>query len=173
MLLKPYAALIAIGLGFAPFAAAAQDQAEPNTTLKATNGAWEIRCSVPKPDACIMTQVGNRDDGKAVLRVALRKVDGAKGPKGEPIAAVLQIDAPVGVLLPAGVEVKIDGREIGRAAFQVCDGRACIASEPVAKEFVDQLKNGAKAVMSIMAVNGEKAEVSISLDGFTKSYNSL
>ncbi|QIE54744.1 hypothetical protein G5B40_04380 [Pikeienuella piscinae] len=173
MLRKLFAALITAVLGFAPFVATAQDQEQPNTTLKATNGAWEIRCSVPKPDACIMTQVGNRDDGKAVLRVALRKMDGAKGPNGEPIAAVLQIDAPIGVLLPAGVEVKIDGREIGRAAFQVCDGRACIASEPVAKEFVDQMKGGVKAVMTIMAVNGEKADVQISLEGFTKSFNSL
>lgn len=173
VLRKTTAVLFAAALGFIPHIASAQDQAQGETTLKATNGAWEVRCSIDKPDACIMTQVGNREDGKPVLRVAVRKTDGAKGPNGEPIAAVIQIDAPVGVLLPAGVEVKIDGREIGRAAYQVCDSRACIASEPVPADFVNQMKNGAKAVMSIMAVNGEKANVDISLSGFTKSFNSL
>ncbi|WP_340109542.1 invasion associated locus B family protein [Pikeienuella sp. HZG-20] len=173
MLRKTTAALFAAALGFMPQIAGAQDQAQGATTLKATNGAWEVRCSTAKPDACIMTQVGNREDGKPVLRVALRKTDGAKGPNGAPIAAVIQIDAPVGVLLPAGIEMKIDGREIGRAAFQVCDARACIASEPVPTDFVNQMKNGVKAVLSIMAVNGEKADVPISLSGFTKSFDSL
>ena len=104
---------------------AQQAQQQPGSTLKATHGAWEIRCDVNSPENCILTQVGNRADGQPVLRVALRKTPGAKGPNGEEIAAVIQIDAPLGVLLPAGVEVKIDGAGIGRAAYQVCDSRAC------------------------------------------------
>lgn len=177
VLRKTTAALFAAMLGLAPQLAAAQDQQpaqqQQGTTLKATHGSWEIRCSTTQPDACVMAQIGKREDGQSVLRVAIRKTDGAKTPKGEPIAALLQIDAPLGVLLPAGVEVKIDGREIGRAQFQVCDGRACVASEPVAEDFIKQMKGGANAVMAIMALNGDKAEVQISLSGFTKAYDSL
>ncbi|MFV0476046.1 MAG: invasion associated locus B family protein, partial [Pikeienuella sp.] len=140
MLRKTTVALFAATLGFTPLFAAAQDQAQQQqpqqqaATLKETHGAWEIRCAAAQPEACVMAQVGKRPDGQAVLRAAIRKTDGAKTPKGEPIAALLQIDAPLGVLLPAGVEVKIDGREIGRAQFQVCDSRACVASEPVAED---------------------------------------
>ncbi len=169
---RAYAAL-AVGLALAAGGAAAQDQNQPGSTLKATHGSWEIRCDAKKADVCIMTQVGNRADGQPVLRVALRKTPGAKGPQGQEIAAVLQIDAPLGVLLPAGVEVKIDGKEIGRAAFQVCDSRACIASEPVPQNFVDQMKKGNAATMTILAVNGDKAEVNISLNGFTAGFNAL
>lgn len=171
MFRKTSAAILIAALGFMPLAASAQEGG--GTTLKTTNGAWEIRCSEAQPENCVMSQVGNRADGKAVLRVALRKTPGAKGPKGEAIAAVIQIDAPLGVLLPAGVEVTIDGTPIGRAGFQVCDGRACIASEPVPADFVNKMKAGSKAVMTVLAVNGEKASIDISLNGFTKSFDSL
>lgn len=157
-----------------PLGASAQTQGQqPGSTLKATHGAWEIRCDVNNPENCILTQVGNRADGQPVLRVALRSTPGAKGPNGVEIAAVIQIDAPLGVFLPAGVEVKIDGAEIGRAAFQVCDSRACIASEPVPADFIEKMKKGNAATMTILAVNGEKAEIAISLSGFTKGFNSL
>ena len=84
-----------------------------------------------------------------------------------------EIDAPLGVFLPAGVEVKIDGAEIGRAAFQVCDSRACIASEPVPADFIEKMKKGNAATMTITALNGEKAEIAISLSGFTRGFNDL
>lgn len=174
MPIKPIAALFAAALLLAPNGLIAQDQAQPGgSTLKATHGAWEVRCDAKNAESCIITQIGNRADGQPVLRIAFRKTNGAKGPKGEPIAGVMQVDAPLGVLLPAGVEVKIDGTEVGRAVFQVCDTRACIASEPVADAFIDQMKKGSNAQFAIMAVNGEKAEVSISLSGFTKGFNSL
>lgn len=178
MLRKTTAAIFASLLLAAPIGVHAQgqnqgQQNQPGTTVKATHGAWEIRCSTAKPDECIMSQIGKREDGQAVLRVGIRKTDGAKTPNGEPIAAVLQIDAPIGVLLPAGVEVTIDGNQIGRALFQVCDGRACIASEPVADEFIGKMKGGSNAIMAITALNGEKASINISLNGFTKAYGAL
>ena len=158
----------------APLAASAQQGgAQPGSTLKETHGAWEIRCDVNAPENCILTQVGNRADGQPALRVALRSTPGAKGPNGVEIAAVIQIDAPLGVFLPAGVQVKIDGAEIGRAAFQVCDTRACIASEPVPADFIEKMKKGNASTMTITALNGETAEIAISLSGFTRGFNDL
>lgn len=166
------AALFALIACAAP-AAFAQAQEQPGSTLKATHGDWEIRCDAENAAACLMTQVGKRADGQPVVRVSLRKTPGAKGPNGEAIASVMQIDAPLGVLLTAGIALAIDGREIGRGAYKVCDGRACIASEPLADPFVSQLKAGSSAKMTLVGINGEKAEVTISLSGFTKAYDSL
>lgn len=174
---KIIAALAAICIGVTASTALAQNQSaedkpEP-AKLKATHGDWEIRCDAKNENACLMTQIGKRGDGQSVMRVSLRKTDGAKGPNGEAIAAIMQIDAPLGVLLTAGVAVNIDGREVGRGAFQVCDTRACIASSPVAADFVNQLKKGSNAQMTIVGVSGEKADVRISLSGFTAAYNAL
>lgn len=166
-------ATFALATAFAPLTGHAQNTEQPDAELKTTNGAWSIMCSKENKQNCVMTQLGNRADGKPVLRVTFRKTPDAKTPDGKPIAAVVKIDAPLGVLLPAGVRIDIDGREIGRAQFQVCDSRACIASEPVPPQFVDQMKAGAKSVMTLTAVNGETAPVEISLNGFTKSFNDL
>lgn len=171
MLRKSTAALFASLLCLAPLGAQAQNQ--PGSTVKATHGSWEIRCSNAKPDACMMSQVGKGAEGNALLAVSVQKTTGAKTPNGEPIAAVLQIEAPLGVFLPAGVEVTIDGTQIGRAGFTICNAQGCFVSEPVAEDFVNKMKNGSSAVMAVTGPNGEKASVNISLSGFTKAYNAL
>lgn len=153
-------------------AATAQSQAG-GSTVKAKHGAWEIRCGVENPDTCLMAQTGNNDEGEPVLQALLRKTPNLKGPNGEAIAAVMEIVAPIGVLLPAGVAVTIDGKEIGRGGFRYCQPQACVVQEPIQDEFVNQLKRGAGAVMTLVGLNGTSLDVKISLSGFTKAYNSL
>ena len=170
MLKKPLAALAglaAILLGSAVFA---QDQ---NTTVKAKHGAWEIRCSAQQADACAMVQTGNNAEGQPVLRVLLKKTPGLQSPQGQPVAAVLEVIAPIGVLLPPGILIKIDGRELGRAGFQVCNPQACLVAEPVQEDFVSQMKKGNSATMTLTGPNGQSTDIAISLSGFTKAYNGL
>ena len=150
--------------------AAAQDQ---NSTVKAKHGAWEIRCATQNPEACLMTQTGNNPEGQPVLQALVRKTPGLTGPQGQAVPAVFEVIAPIGVFLPAGVAIKIDGREIGRGAYRVCNPQACLVAEPVQQDFIDQLKKGSNAVMSITGANGETADIPISLSGFTKAYNGL
>lgn len=150
--------------------AAAQDQ---NSTVKATHGAWEVRCAAQKPDACGMIQMGKNGEGQPVLQVTIRKTPGLKGPQDVPIDAFVEVVAPIGVLLPAGVGISIDGRDIGRGIFQVCNPQACLVSEPVQNDFIDQMKKGNNATMRIVNASGQPTDISISLSGFTKAYNSL
>lgn len=166
-----FAALI----GAAAPAAMAQDEQtqQPATTVKATHEAWQIVCDANNPDTCLMTQVGKRGDGQPILRVSLRKTPGATGPEGQAIAGVMQMEAPLGVLLPAGIALSIDGREIGRSGYKVCNGRACIASEPLAADFVNQFKQGVNAQLTVVGLNGDEENVQISLAGFTDAYNGL
>ena len=90
-----------------------------------------------------------------------------------PIDAFVEVVAPIGVLLPAGVGISIDGRDIGRGIFQVCNPQACLVSEPVQNDFIDQMKKGNNATMRIVNASGQPTDISISLSGFTKAYNSL
>lgn len=150
--------------------AAAQEQ---NSTLKATHGSWEVRCATQKPDACGMIQMGKNGEGQPVLQVTIRKTPGLKGPQDVPIDAFVEVVAPIGVLLPAGVGISIDGRDIGRGIFQVCNPQACLVSEPVQNDFIDQMKKGNSATMRIVNAGGQATDINISLSGFTKAYNSL
>lgn len=169
MLRKTFAALLT-GLSLTASPSVAQDQ---NSTVKATHGAWEVRCSAQNPEACGLLQVGKNKEGQPVLQVTVRKTPGLKGPEDVPIDAFIEIVAPIGVLLPAGVAIQIDGRDIGRGVFQVCNPQACLVSEPVQNDFIEQMKKGSNATMRIMNASGAAADITISLSGFTKAYNSL
>ncbi|MEL6792609.1 MAG: invasion associated locus B family protein [Pseudomonadota bacterium] len=154
------------------FAAPATAQ-EAASSVRETHGSWDIRCANDNPQACLMSQTGNNAQGQPVIQAIVKKTPGLKGPQGEDVAAVVEIIAPIGVFLPAGVSIKIDGREVGRGAYRVCNPQACLVAEPVAADFIDQLKKGSNAVMTIAASNGETADISISLSGFTKAFNNL
>lgn len=169
VLKRTFAALLT-GLALNNAPALAQDQ---NSTLKATHGAWEVRCSTQNAEACGLLQVGKNAEGQPVLQVTVRKTPGLKGPENVAIDAFIEIVAPIGVLLPAGVGIKIDGRDIGRGIFQVCNPQACLVSEPVQNDFIEQMKKGSNAVMRIMNASGSATDITISLSGFTKAYNSL
>ena len=148
-------------------------QQEAGTVVKAEHGAWKVVCAADNSKACLIGQTGLNEQKEPVLQVRIRKTPGAKGPQDQPIDALVELIAPIGVFLPAGIAISIDGREIGRGAYQVCNPEACLVAEPVQNDFINQLKKGANAVMTLTAQNGSRAQISISLSGFTKAYNSL
>ena len=169
---------IAISILAAAFAmiagtAAAQQQGQP-TELKATHGAWEVHCVQGKPDACYMGQIGNGGNGKPLVSVRIQKTPNLKGPTGQPIEAVIQIQAPLGVLLTAGISLQIDSGEPGLAPYKFCTPQNCVVEEPVSAELIGRMKKGNNANMSVIsALSGEKGQATLSLSGFTKAYNSL
>lgn len=166
-----FAAAFVFGAATVANHASAQQQQQLN--LKATHGAWEVRCAPDNANACLMVQDGKRSDGEVVIKVGMQNPKGATTPDGKVIAGVLTIEAPIGVALLPGVAIKIDGKEIGRAPFQFCSPSSCVVNEPVADQLIAQFKKGSNAVMTVVARNGEQAELTISLSGFTKAFNSL
>lgn len=173
--IKATFALVIASASLSLFAGASLAQnAQQGSTVKAKHGAWEIRCSNQDANACLMAQTGNNKEGQPVIQALLRKTPGLTGPNNEAIEAVMEIVTPIGVLIPAGVGVKIDGAEVGRGGFRYCSPQACIVQEPIQADFVSKLKKGSGATMTLVsATNGETAEIAISLSGFTKAYNGL
>ena len=162
---------MAMAIAAAP--AGAQQQAQP-TQLKATHGAWEVRCVQGNDQACYMGQIGNGGNGKPLVSVRIQKTPNLKGPNGQPIEAVIHIQAPLGVLLTAGVSLQIDSGEPGLAPYKFCTPQNCVVEEPVSAELIGRMKKGSNASMSVIsALSGEKGQASLSLSGFTKAYNSL
>ena len=162
----------ALVLSFA--AGASAQERQPVTELKATHGSWEVHCAKEKPDACYMGQIGNGGNGQPLVSVRIQKTPNLTGPEGQPIEAVIQIQAPLGVLLTAGVSMQIDAAKPGLAPYKFCTPQNCVVEEPVSAELIGRMKKGASAKMSVIsALNGEKGEATISLSGFTKAYNSL
>lgn len=151
---------------------AAQQQAQPQgqqDTLKVKHGDWEVRC-VPEGKPCYMTQVVQNAEGSPLMNVVIRKL-----PSNEKATAVALFRAPLGVVLPRGVEMRIDGGDPVTSPFIYCLGNGCFSEVAMTDEGVQRLQRGAAASLSIYSVQkpNEAVQVKLSLIGFTKAFNAV
>lgn len=143
-------------------------QAAPNETVKVKHGDWEVRCGAN--NNCYMNQVINNDEGAPLINVAIRQIK--NNDKAKAIAVFV---APLGVVLPRGVEMKIDGGEPIGAPFLYCLGNGCFSELAMTDEGLDRLRRGAAATLQIFSVQKptEAIQRKLSLSGFTKAYAAL
>ncbi len=158
------ATLLLAGLG------TSHAQQGANDELRATHGAWEVRC-VKGTDTCAMSQVGNTKEGERALLVSIQRVAGAKTDDGTPVQAIMTVQAPLGILLPYGVRIKIDADKVIPLPLSRCIPAGCVSQAPMLNEAVANMKKGSKAVYGIFLER--EVLVDISLSGFTKAFNNL
>ena len=159
------AILIFLVIQFSPPPAAAQQ-----VRVTATHGAWQVNCAKPpgrKNESCALVQSVTAEDRPNVgLRVMfLRTVDGKK--------QLLRIVAPLGVLLPAGLGLKIDGKDIGQAPFVRCGSNGCISEVVVKDDLIAKLSAGKTAIFIIFQTPESGIGIPISLDGFKSGLASV
>jgi invasion protein IalB len=139
-------------------------------TVKSQHGDWQIVCRPPPPGAkneiCAIVQSVTAEDRNNVgLTVYFQRFsDGRR---------VLRVFAPLGVLLPPGLGLKIDNKDVGHAPFVRCNTFACYAQVVVEDPLVEQLKNGKSAVFIIFQSEEAGIGIPISLAGFGQALNNL
>jgi invasion protein IalB len=158
------AAVAAVALGLAPVAASAQG------AVKATHGDWQMRCDTPpgaQGEQCALVQSVTADDRPNVgLTVIVLKTADKK-------SRLLRVLAPLGVLLPSGLGLRIDQTEVGRAGFVRCLPNGCVAEVVLEDQLVSQLKGGQNATFIIFQTPDEGIGVPVSLKGFGPGYDAL
>lgn len=159
------AAAAAILLGLANGAAHAQ-----NAAVKGKFGDWELRCEKPAGAAseqCALVQSVVADDKSNVYLViqVLKTSDGK--------SRLLRVIAPLGVLLPNGLGLKIDQTDIGRAGFVKCLPTGCVADVTMDDKLIDQLKNGKIATFIIYEVPEQGIGLPLTLQGFKDGFAKL
>lgn len=163
------AAALAFVAGSAVTLATGPAAAQNLGVVTATHGAWTIRCATEGSDECIMIQTG-QVEGQDALVVALRRVNGVQV-EGQPVPAVLDVTAPLGVLLTYQVRLQIDGGETRVIVLQRCSPQNCAGRTPVSEQMVADFKRGNIAKFGFYL--DREVLVDLSLSGFTKAYNSL
>ncbi len=153
------------GLGATVTSANAQDG-----TVKAQHGDWQVVCRPPPPgskaEACALVQSVTAEDRNNVgLTVYFQKFTNN--------TRVLRVFAPLGVLLPPGLGLKIDDKDVGNAPFLRCHNFACYAQVVVEDKLVEQLKTGKTAVFIIFQTEEAGIGIPISLAGFEKALAAL
>ena len=149
----------------------AQAQILEGGTVKGQYGDWQIVCKAPPPGAkneiCAIVQSVTAEDRNNVgLTVYFQRFsDGRR---------VLRVFAPMGVLLPPGLGLKIDDKDVGHAPFARCSNFVgCYAQVVVQDQLLEQLKNGKTAVFIIFQSEEAGIGIPISLAGFGQALNGL
>lgn len=139
-------------------------------TVKAQHGDWQIVCKAPPPGAknesCALVQSVTAEDRNNVgLTVYFQKFSNG--------TRVLRVFAPLGVLLPPGLGLKIDDKDVGNAPFLRCHNFACYAQVVVEDKLIEQLKTGKSAVFIIFQTEEAGIGIPISLAGFSQALAGL
>ena len=160
------AAFLALGV-FSGAGALAQ-QAAPQETVKVKHGDWEVRCGAN--DSCYMNQVVANDEGAPLINVAIRRLK-----NNDQAKAIAVFVAPLGVVLPRGVEMRIDSGDAIGSPFLYCLQNGCFSELAMTDEGLDRFRRGAAATLQIFSVQKptEAIKRKLSLSGFTKAYGAL
>ncbi|MGH6874045.1 MAG: invasion associated locus B family protein, partial [Aestuariivirgaceae bacterium] len=93
--------------------------------------------------------------------------------QGEKVLTQMRIMAPIGVWLPQGVGLDIDGQAIGSMPYSNCLPQVCLARAETSPETLDKFKKGTVANFFIYAGPGAGVPLKISLKGFGKALEAL
>jgi invasion protein IalB len=151
-----------------PGAALAVDA--PEGTIKSQHGDWQVVCKDPPAGAklpvCALVQSVTAEDKNNIgLTVYFQKFSNG--------TRVLRVFAPLGVLLPPGLGLKIDDKDVGHAPFLRCHSFACYAQVVVEDSLIEQLKTGKTAIFIIFQTEEAGIGIPISLKGFGEALGDL
>ena len=138
--------------------------------VKQKYGDWEMRCETPtgaQAEQCALIQSVAAEDRPNVnlVVIVLKTADGK--------SRLLRVVAPLGVLLPSGLGLKVDQADVGRAGFVRCLPTGCIAEVMMEDKLIDQLKTGTTATFIIFQTPEEGIGIPLTLSGFKDGFEKL
>jgi invasion protein IalB len=138
--------------------------------VRSVHGDWQIRCDTPpgaQAEQCALIQSVTAEDRLNVgLTVIVLKTADQK-------SRLMRVLAPLGVLLPSGLGLKIDQADVGRAGFVRCLPNGCIAEVIMDEKLIGQLKAGQSATFIIFQTPEEGIGIPVSLNGFGQGFDKL
>jgi len=153
-------------LAAAVFASPARAQG----TVKSVHGDWQVRCDTPpgaQGEQCALIQSVTAEDRPNVgLTVIVLKTADQK-------SRLMRVLAPLGVLLPSGLGLKIDKTDVGRAGFVRCLPNGCVAEVQMDENLLKQLRSGTAATFIIFQTPEEGIGIPMSLKGFGEGFDKL
>jgi invasion protein IalB len=151
-------------------AAGQPERAQAQGAVRSVHKDWQIRCDTlpgAKTEQCVLIQsVAAEDRANVGLTVIVLKTADAK-------SRLMRVVAPLGVLLPSGLGLKIDQADVGRAGFVRCLPNGCIAEVVMDDELIKKLRTGKTATFIIFQTPEEGIGFPMSLAGFGEGYDKL
>jgi invasion protein IalB len=138
--------------------------------VKGQYGDWQMSCDTPPgasfEQCAIIQNVTAEDQPNVGLSVIVLKTADQK-------ARLLRVLAPLGVLLPNGLGLNIDGKDMGRVAFVRCLPNGCVAEVVMDDALLDTLSKGTNAIFVVFKTPEEGIGIPVSLNGFGDGFTQL
>ena len=138
--------------------------------VKSKHGDWELRCETPpgaaREQCALLQSVAAEDKPNVNLMVIVLKTADGKN-------HLLRVIAPLGVLLPSGLGLKIDETDVGRAGFVRCLPTGCVAEVVMEDKLIEQMKNGQRATFIIFQTPEEGIGIPLAMTGFKEGFDGL
>jgi invasion protein IalB len=146
------------------------DPAAAQGTVRSVHNDWQIRCDTPpgaQGEQCALIQSVTAEDRANVgITVIVLKTADQK-------SRLMRVVAPMGVLLPSGLGLKIDQADVGRAGFVRCLPTGCVAEVVMDDNLIKQLRTGTTATFIIFQTPEEGIGFPMSLKGFGDGFDKL
>lgn len=138
--------------------------------VKDKHGDWETRCETPPgasyEQCAIVQSVVDQDRPNLTLVVIVLNTADRK-------ARIMRVIAPLGVLLPAGVSLRIGDQGAGRLNFLQCLANGCIAQLALDDALIGKMKGGKTMTLGVFQTPEQGVGVPASLVGFKEAYEQL
>jgi invasion protein IalB len=149
---------------------AAVGAAHAQGAIKDKHGDWETRCERPPgalyEQCAVVLSVVDQDRPNLTLVVIVLNTADRK-------ARLMRVIAPLGVLLPSGISLRIDDQDMGRLNFLQCLTNGCIAQVAMDDKLLDRLKTGKTATLGVFQTPEQGVGVLAPLAGFKEAYEQL
>jgi invasion protein IalB len=146
------------------------DRAAAQGAVKSVHNDWQVRCDTPpgaQGEQCALIQSVTAEDRANVgITVIVLKTADHK-------SRLMRVVAPMGVLLPSGLGLKIDQTDVGRAGFVRCLPNGCVAEVVMDDNLVKQLRAGQTATFIIFQTPEEGIGFPLNLKGFGEGFDKL
>jgi invasion protein IalB len=168
--LRALTRVVVAGLGVVAAALPASSADSAQGAIQARHGDWETRCETPPgasyEQCAVVLSVVDQDRPNLTLVVIVLNTADRK-------ARLMRVIAPLGVLLPSGVSLRIDDQDVGRLSFLQCLANGCIAQLALDDKVLDKLKSGKTATLGVFQTPEQGVGVPASLAGFKEAYEQL
>ena len=138
--------------------------------VRSTHGAWAMVCDTPpgatSEQCALMQNVVAQDRSEVGLSVVVLRTADRE-------AEIMRVLAPLGVLLPNGLGLNVDGKDIGRAYFVRCFQDGCYAEVILQGELLDTLKAGKLATFIVFQTPEEGIGIPVDLSGFSDGFTQI
>jgi invasion protein IalB len=131
---------------------------------------WTSRCASDGRQAALSCEVEQSlymtKTGQLVASVNVKVPPETRQP-------VMMIQLPVGLFLPAGVNMQIDEGKPQPLAIQTCDLKGCYAATTISPELLGSMKSGKRLAVVFQNLSKENVTLPFALSGFAEGFDKI